>query len=172
MHSGRSYSPFQAVNWTRRAAIISLIWAAVPVLLYIFLDWQWIALPWQPISLIGIAVAFYLGFKNNSSYERLWEARKIWGGIVNASRTFTVMARDFVTNEYAREQRGESELDTLRKKLVHRHIAWLHALTYQLRKLQSWEHRHPMDIAFRKFAGTEYSDDKFKNLAPNFQRKS
>ncbi len=53
-------------------------------------------IPWQPLSLIGIAVAFYFGFKNNSSYERVWEARKIWGGIVNASRSFTVMARDMI----------------------------------------------------------------------------
>jgi len=38
------------------------------------------------VSVIGTAVAFYVGFKNNQAYDRMWEARKIWGGIVNDSR--------------------------------------------------------------------------------------
>ncbi len=38
-----------------------------------------------PLGTIGVAVAFYLGFKNNQSYDRFWEARTIWGGIVNSS---------------------------------------------------------------------------------------
>ncbi|UOQ69340.1 bestrophin family protein [Hymenobacter volaticus] len=42
--------------------------------------------PWLPLSLIGTAVTFYVGFKNNQAYDRLWEARTIWGGIVNSSR--------------------------------------------------------------------------------------
>ena len=45
------------------------------------------SLPIAPLGTIGVAVAFYIGFKNNQSYDRMWEARKIWGGIVNASET-------------------------------------------------------------------------------------
>jgi putative membrane protein len=41
------------------------------------------------LGTIGVAVAFYLGFKNSESYDRFWEARRIWGGIVNTSRTLT-----------------------------------------------------------------------------------
>jgi predicted membrane chloride channel (bestrophin family) len=40
-------------------------------------------IPFLPLSTIGIAVAFYVGFKNNQAYDRFWEGRKIWGGIVN-----------------------------------------------------------------------------------------
>ena len=43
-------------------------------------------IPWIPVSVIGTAVAFFVGFKNNQAYDRMWEARKIWGGIVNNSR--------------------------------------------------------------------------------------
>lgn len=42
--------------------------------------------PWLLLSVIGTAVAFYVGFKNNQSYGRMWEVRKIWGGIVNAAK--------------------------------------------------------------------------------------
>jgi len=47
-----------------------------------------ITIPWLPVSVIGTAVAFYVGFKNNQAYDRMWEARKIWGGIVNDSRAW------------------------------------------------------------------------------------
>lgn len=59
------------------------------LLLFItFFDLHWFKIPWTPIALIGTAVAFVIGFQNNSAYGRIWEARKIWGGIVNTSRTF------------------------------------------------------------------------------------
>lgn len=45
-------------------------------------------MPFVSVAMIGTAVAFYVGFKNNSSYERLWEARRIWGAIVNVSQAF------------------------------------------------------------------------------------
>ena len=35
-------------------------------------------IPWLPVSVVGTAVAFYVGFKNNQAYDRLWEARKVW----------------------------------------------------------------------------------------------
>ncbi|MCB0841479.1 MAG: hypothetical protein KDD99_32640, partial [Bacteroidetes bacterium] len=85
MQAGRRYTFFQTANWTRKFILIFLVVGTIPVVIYELLNIKWLAtvVPWQPISLVGIAVAFYLGFKNNSSYERLWEARKIWGGIVN-----------------------------------------------------------------------------------------
>jgi putative membrane protein len=54
---------------------------------YQFLGWDFLGIPFAPLTVIGIAVSFYLGFKNSQSYDRFWEGRKIWGGIVNYSRT-------------------------------------------------------------------------------------
>jgi putative membrane protein len=123
-------------------------------------------IPWQPLSLIGIAVAFYLGFKNNSAYERVWEARKIWGGIVNASRSFTVMARDMINNDVALEVRDEGALQIVRHTIVHRHVAWLRALTFEMRKLRDWEHNETNDAYARKVLGTEYHEERFDELKP------
>ena len=63
-------------------------WSTFVVFIYEFFGTEWIQIPWLPISVIGTAVAFYIGFKNNQAYDRLWEARKIWGAIVNDSRAF------------------------------------------------------------------------------------
>ena len=164
MQAGRRYSLWQTLNWTRGSIVIFLLYDSMVVGLFYIFRWEWLIIPWQPISLIGIAVAFYLGFKNNSSYERLWEARKIWGGIVNTSRTFTIMARDFITNEHAKNTRTDAELKKIHTVLVHRHIAWLYALTFQLRKIQEWEHKSKDDIAFRKHLGLESDELKYTEL--------
>lgn len=164
MQAGKRYTLLQTLNWQKKYLLIFLIIDSIPVLLYHFLGLEWMQIPWQPISLIGIAVAFYLGFKNNSSYERLWEARKIWGGIVNASRSFTVMARDFINNDEAIQERPEEELVALHKTVVHRHVAWLHALTFHLRKLKDWEHQSDAEQGFRENYGTTYKEEQFEKI--------
>lgn len=99
-----------------------------------------VTIPWLPISVIGTAVAFYVGFKNNQAYDRMWEARKIWGGIVNDSRTWGMMVDGFITNQFTTEKISESEIHAIKKRLIYRHIAWLYAHRSQLLVGTSWEH--------------------------------
>ncbi|MBU2951071.1 hypothetical protein KO493_10225 [Tamlana agarivorans] len=95
---------------------------------------------WVPVSVIGTAVAFYVGFKNNQSYERLWEARKIWGGIINESRTWGMMVDGFVSNYFTNEKVSEEELKTIKRSLVYRHLAWVYTHRSQLLVTTTWEH--------------------------------
>lgn len=166
MFIGKRYPFWGLVNWSKKYIYIFLLMDTIPILAYKLLGWHWLAIPWQPIALIGIAVSFYLGFKNNSSYDRLWEARKIWGGIVNASRTFTVMSRDFITNEHAKKKLSESELNNIHISIVHRHVAWLKALTYQLRLPKPWEHSAKIEILLRKEGDVHHDTDHFEKIKP------
>ena len=96
------------------------------------MDWTFIDLPFQPLTVIGIAVSFYIGFKNSQSYDRFWEGRKIWGGIVNYSRTWGVRVLSFIKS-------NDPEKDKeIHKQLILRHVAWLNALRDQLRQPRSW----------------------------------
>lgn len=110
-------------------------WCSLVAIIYYFFNWQWMIIPWVPLALIGTAEAFYVGFKNNQAYDRLWEARKIWGGIVNSSRSLVAMLYAFET-----EQGNQAELDNMRKTMTHRHIAWLYQLREQLLIPTEWEH--------------------------------
>lgn len=171
MYIQKRYPFFNVVRWSRQYLFYFIIIDTIPIALYRLLGWHWLAIPWQPLALIGIGVSFYLGFKNNSSYDRLWEGRKIWGGIVNASRTFTIMVRDFITNEFASEKSTEEELDTIRKRVVHRHVAWLKALTYQLREPKIWEHDHAYEEALRKESGVHHAENHFDQIRPYLSDK-
>jgi len=91
-------------------------------------------IPFMPLSTIGIAVAFYIGFKNNASYDRFWEARKIWGGVVNYSRTWSNQVLSFVTNKHALKKYSAEELHAIHHELIYRHIGYINALRLNLRK--------------------------------------
>jgi len=97
-------------------------------------------LPVVPVSILGGALAIFLGFRNNSAYDRWWEARKIWGGIVNASRTFGTFVISFSSTTFSNGEMTEKEISKWQKDLIHRHLAWLYALKMHLRKLNYWEH--------------------------------
>lgn len=100
----------------------------------------WMAIPWLPVSVIGTALAFYLGFKNNQAYDRLWEARKIWGAIVNSSRALGTTSKAYIGKQFTKEKLTEEEINEYIKKIFYRHIAWLYALRSQLLLPTPWEH--------------------------------
>lgn len=129
MHTGRYYTAAEVFFWTLRDTVVFVVVAALPTVAWAGFGQTWLSIPWQPIALVGTAVAFVTGFKNNAAYGRLWEARQIWGGIVNVSRTWAVQAVDLPT----------SPADA-KRALVYRHLAWLTALRFQLREARPWEH--------------------------------
>lgn len=139
MYTKSKYSSIAMLKWTSYDIIKFLILALIPVVLYEVLDLKWLYLPWLPIALIGTAVAFVVGFQNNAAYDRIWEARKIWGGIVNASRSWGIQVNDYITNEFTTEKATEEELNIIKKELIFRHIGWMTSLRHSMRASKPWE---------------------------------
>lgn len=132
----KNFSFTQVIQFSGHHLPWLTVWMSSVVALYEFQDNHWMFIPWLPVSIIGTAVAFYVGFKNNSAYDRMWEARKIWGAIVNSSRSWANMVSNFVDDSKI----NESEQKGLHKRLIYRHIAWLYALRSQLLQATPWEH--------------------------------
>lgn len=139
-------------------------------MLYKVADWHWISIPWLPVSLIGTAVAFYIGFKNNQSYDRVWEARKIWGAIVNSSRSWGVLVNAYVRND----QLSTDEIGSIKTKLIYRHIAWMYTLREQLLIPTQWEHvslkNHMGRINLQRRA--QFGVGQFTNYLNDQQKKN
>src|SRR5688572_30351830 len=125
------------ISW--RMVLWSLFTGLLAMFTYRYLGWRWVAIPWLPVSLIGTAVAFYVGFKNNQSYDRLWEARKVWGSIVNLSRAFGATCRSFMVFGKTNGM-PQADIEKEIAILVLRHIAWLHAVKHSMRQRTFWEH--------------------------------
>lgn len=100
MLTKKRYSVKDMVLWTRGETLIYLLYAAIITILYKVFGFTFLNVPWTPVALIGTAVAFMVGFQNNSAYGRIWEARMIWGAIVNTSRTWGMKVQDMVNNDH------------------------------------------------------------------------
>ncbi|QSQ24413.1 bestrophin family protein [Pyxidicoccus parkwayensis] len=83
-----------------------------------------------PLSLLGIALSIFLGFRNNACYDRWWEARKQLGALLIELRAFSHAAIGLLDD-------GRAELPVVgrevARRLVHRNIAFAHALAAHLR---------------------------------------
>ena len=139
MYTKKVFGALDMARWTRFETLRFLVISVLFVIAYDVLGLEWLKFPWTPIALIGTAAAFVIGFQNNSAYGRIWEARKIWGGIVNTSRTFGMFVQDMVTNEHADRPATQEELHYEIKTLTYRHIAWMTALRHAMRQSKPWE---------------------------------
>ena len=81
--------------------------------------------PSLPLTIFGSALALFLGFRSNSAYQRWWESRGLWGLMINASRSLTRAARNWLHQDEAHD---------LRRSIVLRHVAYVNALRCQLRR--------------------------------------
>jgi len=80
-------------------------------------------------TVLGTAIAFFVGFNNNQAYDRWWEARKIWGSLVNDSRSWARGIISYVSQGKA----DDLQYAIVKKRLVYRQIAFLYALKARLR---------------------------------------
>ena len=139
MYTGKVYRISDMVKWTRFETLSFIIIISVWVSAYYFLDLSWFRIPWTPMALIGTAVAFVIGFQNNAVYGRIWEARKIWGGIVNSSRTFGAFVQTMLSDEHVKTTIDQGSIKKEIHTLTYRHIAWMTALRYAMRQQKAWE---------------------------------
>jgi putative membrane protein len=98
------------------------LWDCIVTATYIFLPFH---APALPLTLFGSALALFLGFRDNSAYERWWEGRGLWGLMINASRNLVRIARNYLPKEEAKD---------LQRTIALRQIAYVHALRCQLRR--------------------------------------
>ncbi len=153
MHAGKRFTLKQVVYWTRRDIYLLAVISIIPTALYYFLDWKWLVIPWVAIGLVGTAAAFIVGFKNTQTYNRLWDARQIWGSIINSSRALGIMAKDFMPSEP-----GEA------KQIIYRHIAWITALRYQMREPRAWENMDLVsNVEFKSFYSIPEHETKLES---------
>jgi ion channel-forming bestrophin family protein len=105
---------------------------------YVFGGWDWIATPHIPLAIFGGAIGAILAFRNTTSYARWWEARGLWGQIVNNSRNLAREALSMITPADSNKT-TELEISSIQRRIIVRQIAFVHALRCQLRRLPPWD---------------------------------
>lgn len=123
-------------RYVGRPLLVLLSYDVVVVLAYKAGYLHWAPLHQVPLSLFGSAIGILLAFRNATSYARWWEARTLWGVIVNNSRSW---GRQVTTAMHPRDCGNSAELCQVQRKMVYYQIAYVHALRQHLRRLDPWE---------------------------------
>jgi ion channel-forming bestrophin family protein len=126
MYTGKVFHPILLWHFARTNLFRTLVISLVAVSLYELAGFKFLAIPFLPVGTIGTAVAFFIGFKNNQAYDRLWEARRLWGGITNTSRNLATMMIAIVEDK------------AFVSDFLHRHIGYINILRLQLRRTIPW----------------------------------
>lgn len=86
-----------------------------------------------PFSLMGLALAIFLGFRNSASYDRFWEGRKLWGNLLGACRNLARQADAFLQPGDSGAAGAAAEIAAMRRRIALTALAFAHALRHQLR---------------------------------------
>jgi putative membrane protein len=145
----RYVNPFTAIRYSLKNILYSGFTATAAFLLEVYFE-VGIIVPVVVVAILGTALSIILGFKTSSAYERWWEARQIWGGIVNESRTLARQVLTIVDPKNVPPQLWEKSV-----QVVKRQLAWINALRLQLREVKdekAWQDTVSIFLSKEDFA--------------------
>jgi len=108
------------------------LYASLVAVLYHNFHFTRISIPMAVPTITGTVLSLLLAFRSNQAYDRWWEARTLWGAIVNDSRTLARQALAFVDDP---DRYESAEVEAFRERFVKRQIAWCYSLGQSLRKM-------------------------------------
>ncbi|TPL19025.1 bestrophin [Mesorhizobium sp. B2-4-9] len=126
MYVGRSYKVMDFALWSRRSVIYMVVVSGLAVAAYRFPGLAGFSVPWSVVLVLGTTVSLVAGFKNSQVFTRSGEALQAFAQITASSRLWSNFCRDFTDAPTA-------------KQLIYRHIAWMTALRFALRRPMPWE---------------------------------
>lgn len=137
-----------------------IVWSTLWLLVHDYLHHcdVHVMIPFAPLGTIGVAVAFYLSFKNNQSYDRFWEARTVWGGIVNASRVWGNQVLSYISEHHRKGHSDTEAVTEVHQRLIYRHLAYINALRLNLRKPTTFSPNYVGAVRNYHFGSTERRD--------------
>jgi ion channel-forming bestrophin family protein len=123
------------VRYVGLPVLVLGVWDFLIVVAYEIPHWTWVGSAAVPLALYGTAISIIVGFRNNYAYGRWWEARTLWGAIVNRSRTVARQVLTTMSAPTGATEEENAEVAAMQRKLVYYQIAYVHALRQQLRGL-------------------------------------
>ena len=132
----RRFDPLKVLSYVQGELLLALIAAAAA---YVLHRWEpLVALPFSIAATLGGALAIFIGFRNNSAYGRWWEARTLWGGIVNSTRVLARLIITFTDSHAHQPNYDRARSEAFKREMVFKVIAWSHALRLHLRGQSDW----------------------------------
>lgn len=125
----KSNIPFSYVfGKIKYEVLVIMLYATTIAILYNNYHVTRITIPIAVPAILGTVISLLLGFRSNQAYDRWWEARHIWGAVVNDSRTLARQVMNFTQDGFENEG-----IMAFQDRMIRRQIAWTYALGRHLR---------------------------------------
>ncbi len=132
----RRFNPLKVLSYVQGEVLLALVSALLAFALH---RWEpLVALPFSIAATLGGALAIFIGFRNNSAYGRWWEARTLWGGIINSTRVLARLIITFTDSHAHQPNYDRARSEAFKREMVLKVIAWSHALRLHLRGQSDW----------------------------------
>lgn len=132
------FNPFAVARYMKMELIVAGLSSAVVYFIYNS-SITTPSLPFSIAAILGSALAIFIAFRNNNAYNRWWEARTVWGSIINNSRIFARQVIANADNAVQTNKASAEEAANYKRELIYRQIAFAHSLRLQLRRQKSPE---------------------------------
>ncbi|MBC3422748.1 bestrophin family protein [Pseudomonas wayambapalatensis] len=114
---------FNYIGWS---LLWLLVWDILVTIDFMLFFNSKFSLPLIPLTLLGSALVVLVSFRNSSAYNRWWEARTLWGAMVNSSRSFARQVLTLVDDP-------DDGLNPVKATLLRRHVAYVNCLAANLK---------------------------------------
>lgn len=154
----RNFNPIKVIQYVKTELAFAVI-ITVAVFALHKQNITAVTLPFSISAILGSALAIFIAFRNNSSYSRWWEARTLWGGIINSSRVLARLIITFTDSHSHQQNYDKERSEQFKKEMIYKVIAWAHALRLHLRKQDNWHELKPF-LSVQEFEQLEKSQNK------------
>jgi putative membrane protein len=161
MITKRNFNPVKVIQYVKTEMAFAALVSALVYLLH-QQKLTGLSLPFSIAAILGSALAIFIAFRNNSSYSRWWEARTLWGGIINASRVLGRLIITFTDSHAHQPNYDKNRSELFKQQMIYLTIAWAHALRLHLRRQDDWSELKPLLNA------DEYTNLEKAQNKPNF----
>lgn len=103
-------------------------YSTIVFIAHTYFNFPGVSIPLAIPGILGTIISLLLAFRSNQAYDRWWEARTLWGAIVNDSRSFARQVLTFVDNTY-----DDTDKRVMKERMIKRQMAWCYSLSQHLR---------------------------------------
>jgi putative membrane protein len=134
-----NFDPLKVVPYVWRELATSTVVSGTAYVVFEVAQLKQVALPFAPLGVLGTALAILLAFRNNTSYNRWWEASTLWQTIHTQSRIFARLIVTFVESHQHTAQYQAERAIAFQRRMIQRQIAWVNTLRLSLRGQKNWD---------------------------------
>ena len=139
MEAYKKITPLILLRFNWEAVLFLVILGFLTWSASVLIDYEDSTYLFPGLTIYGTILSLFLAFRTNEAYNRWWEARVLWGNLLNSSRNFARQVTTLISLNQTSYVNSPEALKQLHKTLIYRQIGYANALRMHLRRKYDWD---------------------------------